>query len=69
MKNKVVHNITVGKSDTRPTTPGHVPGIFQGNHPHGGERSNDEDNARRSTGVNAKHHDVIDPKMPRLSPS
>ena len=75
---RTVSNVVVGKPDTEPDAPSHVRGVFQGNEPHKAQRHKGiEDEtpvyakgtARRSTGINAKHHDVIDPRMPRLSPS
>ncbi|MBX3162681.1 MAG: hypothetical protein KF773_42360 [Deltaproteobacteria bacterium] len=71
-------NVVVGKPDVKPSAPSHVPGVFQGNHPHAGERGKGihevdgayaEGTARRSTGIRPKAHDVIDPRMPRLSPA
>jgi hypothetical protein len=75
---QIVGNIRVGKADVDPEAPSHVRGVFQGNHPHKLERHKGIDNesesraegsARRSTGIRAKHHDVIDPRMPKLSPA
>ena len=75
---KVISNVVVGKPDVRPDLPSHVRGVFEGNHPHPTERdkgirdlspTRGEGTARRSTGLRAKHHDVIDPRMPKLSPS
>jgi len=77
-RTKVVSNVVVGKPDIHPETPSHVRGVFQGNYPHPTERSKGfkdlsptrgEGTARRSTGIRAKQHDVIDPRMPKLSPS
>ncbi|MDB4953690.1 MAG: hypothetical protein JWO36_1259 [Myxococcales bacterium] len=75
---KVISNVRVGRPDAKMTTPSHVPGIFQGNHPHILQRGKGlaheeplraEGDARRSTGVRPSAHDVIDPRMPRLSPA
>jgi len=75
---KVVANVRVGRPDVKPTAPSHVPGVFQGNHPHLLERpkgithettTTAEGTARRSTGIRPKAHDVIDPRMPKLSPA
>ena len=76
-KVKVVANIVVGPPDVDPEAPSHVPGVFQGNHPHALQRHKGihdtgrsaEATARRSTGINPKHHDVIDPRMPKISPA
>ncbi|HEX5059960.1 MAG TPA: hypothetical protein VFV99_11405 [Kofleriaceae bacterium] len=77
-KTKVVSNVVVGKPDVEPSTPSHVRGVFEGNHPHVGQRhkgikevSEDraEGTARRSTGIRPKDHDVIDPRMPKISPA
>ena len=77
-KTKVVSNVVVGEPDVKPSTPSHVRGVFEGNHPHAMQRhkgitevSEDraEGNARRSTGIRPKDHDVIDPRMPKISPA
>lgn len=73
----VIANVTVGKPVVKPTTPGHVPGVFQGNHPHFGQRPKGiqeyggyaEGTARRSTGIRPNEHAPIDPRMPNLSPA
>jgi hypothetical protein len=72
----VIANIRVGPPDVKPTAPSHVAGVFQGNRHHFMQRHKGIEevdgyavgSARRSTGINAKAHDVIDPRMPRLSP-
>ncbi len=75
---KTISNVRVGKPDIDPESPSHVRGVFEGNRPHLTQRPKgieDETEtrargtARRSTGINPKDHDVIDPRMPRLSPS
>ena len=77
-KTKVIANVVVGKPDVDPEAPSHVRGVFQGNHPHLTQRhkgieevdeSRAEGTARRSTGINPKRHDVIDPRMPKISPA
>jgi hypothetical protein len=76
-KTRVVGNITVGDPDVEPSAPSHVRGVFQGNHPHFGHRHKGiedrghrgEGSARRSTGIRPEEHDVIDPRMPKLSPA
>jgi hypothetical protein len=75
---KVVANVVVGEPDVKPSAPSHVPGVFQGNHPHVGQRhkgihqetaEHATGSARRSTGIRPKDHEVIDPRMPKLSPA
>lgn len=75
---KVIANIVVGKPDVEPEAPSHVKGVFQGNRRHPMQRhkgieeetaTRAEGTARRSTGINPKQHDVIDPRMPKLSPA
>jgi hypothetical protein len=67
------YELRTGKGDVEPDKPAHVKGINQGNsrgnyekqqgHNHDGTST-----AERSTGVNPKAHDPIDPSMPNLSP-
>lgn len=75
---KVIANIVVGKPDVDPEAPSHVRGVFQGNQPHLTQRPKGieevsavraKGTARRSTGINPRHKDVIDPRMPKLSPA
>jgi hypothetical protein len=75
---KVIANVRVGTPDVKPTSPSHVRGVFEGNRPHPTQRNKGleketgrrgEANARRSTGIRPEEHDVIDPRMPRLSPA
>jgi hypothetical protein len=66
-------NISVGKAAVKPDTPAHTPGINQGNakgnyEKQAGHLPDGRSTAARSTGVNAKAHDPIDPRMPNLSP-
>lgn len=77
-KPEVIANIRVGKPDVEPSAPSHVRGVFQGNHPHKGQRHKgiDDDggdtarsDARRSTGIRPADHDAIDPRMPKISPA
>jgi hypothetical protein len=76
-KTKVINGIRVGTPDVEPSAPGHVRGVFEGNNPRVGHRhkgideSGDrgEGTARRSTGIRPKDHDVIDPRMPKISPA
>lgn len=77
-KTRLVANVRVGKPDVKPSTPTHVPGVFQGNYPHPTQRHKGieaetaqraEGSARRSTGIRPRQHDTIDPRMPRISPA
>jgi hypothetical protein len=54
--------------------PAHTPGIKQGNAKGNyekmtGHKSDGTSTAARSTGVNPKAHEPIDPSMPNLSPA
>jgi hypothetical protein len=66
-------DLRVGKADVDPDAPAHRAGVGQGNatgnyesmkghHPDG------RSSAERSTGINAKEAEPIDPRMPNLSP-
>ena len=77
-KTKVIANVVVGKPDVKPSAPSHIRGVFQGNHPHFGQRhkgiedereDSAKGSARRSTGIRPEEHDVIDPRMPKISPA
>jgi hypothetical protein len=53
--------------------PAHTPGIQQGNakgsyEKMAGHNPDGTSTAQRSTGINPKSHDPIDPRMPNLSP-
>jgi hypothetical protein len=66
-------NIRLGKQDVRPDLPAHTPGIKQGNAKGNyesmrGHNPDGTSTAARSTGVNPKAHEPIDPSMPNLSP-
>jgi hypothetical protein len=61
------------KPDVAQDAPAHTPGIRQGNEPGSYERQpghlpDGHSNARRSTGIDPKAHEPIDPRMPNLSP-
>jgi len=63
----------VGKPDVSPQTPSHVKGIKQGNskgnyESQAGHKPDGRSTAERSTGINAKAREPIDPSMPNLSP-
>jgi hypothetical protein len=57
-----------------PDLPAHTPGVNQGNARGNNEKQpghlpDGRSTAERSTGVDAKHRDPIDPSMPNLSPA
>lgn len=79
---RLIANIRVGRAEAQQNASSHIPGVKQGNArprgkhaarereagihraPDGGARAT----ARRSTGINPKAHDPIDPRMPNLPP-
>jgi hypothetical protein len=65
-------NIRVGKADAKPDTPTHVRGIRQGNQgPYEKQIGHHEDgtaDARRSTGIHPKRHNVVIDTMPNIPP-
>jgi hypothetical protein len=66
--------IRTGKHDVDTTTLGHTKGVRQGNAKGNYESQSGHDadghrTAESSTGVNAKAHDPIDPRMPNLPPA
>ena len=66
--------ITVGKPDTTIDAPAHTPGTKQGNsrgnyEKQAGHLPDGRSTAVRSTGVDAKGREPIDPSMPNLSPA
>ena len=72
-----IANIRVGKPDVDPTAPSHVRGVYQGNRHHPLQRSRAlahetetyaTGTSRRSTGIRSSDHDVIDPRMPCITP-
>ena len=65
--------IRVGKPDVKPDLPSHTPGINQGNargnyEKQEGHLPDGRSTAKRSTGVNPKFMEPVDPRMPNLSP-
>jgi len=76
-------NIKVGKPDTTHDAPAHTPGVRQGNAPGGtaadpglietGEigagRPSMRSTARKSTSINPKKRNPIDPNSPNLPPN
>jgi hypothetical protein len=62
-----------GKADVKTDAPAHTPGVKQGNakgnyERQAGHNADGTSTARRSTGINAKAREPIDPRMPNLSP-
>jgi len=67
-------NLKIGKPDVSPDAPAHTPGIKAGNDPGNYEKQpghelDGRSTAERSTGINAKACNPIDPSMPNLSPA
>ena len=65
--------IKLGKPQVTPDLPAHTPGINQGNTKGNygkmsGHNPDGTSSAQRSTGINPKAHEPIDPSMPNLSP-
>ena len=65
--------LKVGKPDVKPDTPAHTRGIKEGNEgpyeKQPGHLPDGRSTAARSTGINVKAHEPIDPRMPNLSPA
>jgi hypothetical protein len=66
-------NLRLGKAATKPDAPAHTPGIKQGNSTGNYEKQpghlpDGRSTAERSTGINPKKREPIDPRMPNLSP-
>jgi hypothetical protein len=66
-------NLKVGTPDVTPDAPSHTPGIKQGNskgnyESQAGHLPDGRSTSERSTGINPKAMDPIDPRMPNLSP-
>jgi hypothetical protein len=70
---QIKDNLRVGKPDVKPDTPAHTKGNKEGNkgptEKQRGHLADGRSTAERSTGVNPKAHDPIDPRMPNLSPA
>jgi hypothetical protein len=67
-------NLRIGKPDVQPDAPAHTPGIKAGNSKGNYERQaghmpDGRSSAARSTGINPKMEEPIDPSMPNLSPA
>jgi hypothetical protein len=70
----VTDGIKTGRPDARPDTPAHIRGVHQGNERGNYERQtghlpDGRSTAERSTGINPRAHNPIDPSMPNLSPA
>ena len=66
--------LRVGKPEVDPDAPAHRAGIRQGNSTGSyesmpGHHPDGRSGAQRSTGINAKEAEPIDPRMPNLSPA
>ena len=66
-------NLRTGKPMVEPNKPSHVTGIEEGNAKGNydkmpGHLPDGRSTAARSTGINPKQHEAIDPSMPKLSP-
>jgi hypothetical protein len=75
---RVLGNLRVGKAQVDPAAPAHQRGIRQGNEAPGSVRAHGvhherrlfaTGSAERSTGINPKARNPIDPDMPNLSPA
>lgn len=69
----MTNNLKTGKPDVDPNLPSHVNGIMQGNstgnyEKQTGHHKDGTSTAKRSTGVNSRAQEPIDPRMPNLSP-
>ncbi len=70
------NKIVIGHPDVDPSAPSHITGVHEGNWPVRSRRRRREKGkdtslngtARRSTGIAPPRHDVLDPRMPRLTP-
>ena len=67
-------NLNVGKGDVAPDAAAHKAGIFQGNakgnyEKQAGHHADGRSSAARSTGIDVKGREPIDPRMPNLSPA
>jgi hypothetical protein len=67
-------DLRTGKANVKPHDPRHIRGIKQGNSTgnygkQAGHKPDGRSTARRSTGIDAKGREPIDPRMPNLSPA
>jgi hypothetical protein len=78
---KIVANVSVGRAEGRQSASAHLTGVKSGNAKHDLDKDigitrappdawpdGGRATARRSTGINPKAHDPIDPRMPKLAP-
>jgi hypothetical protein len=66
--------VRTGKRQVKPDATAHQRGVKQGNstgnyESQAGHRPDGRSTAERSTGINAKAENPIDPRMPNLSPA
>ena len=66
-------DIRIGKPDVKPDATAHTPGVYQGNaegnyESQPGHNPDGSSTAARSTGINPKARNPIDPRMPNISP-
>lgn len=74
---RTVANVRVGAAQTTPTAPSHTRGVKSGNARGNfkkdpglvGTEDGARATARRSTGINPKARNPIDPRMPNLPPA
>jgi hypothetical protein len=75
---RLVDNLRVGQPQVDPAAPAHQPGIHQGNKKGNLKRNSGlhptdaltaRGSAERSTGINPRARNPIDPRMPNLSPA
>jgi hypothetical protein len=60
-------DLRVGTPDVKPDASAHTRGVKQGNL--GGKNGATHDGDRRSTGIDPKRHQPIDPRMPKITPA
>lgn len=66
-------HLRIGRPDVKPDAPSHTRGVREGNEPGSYEKMpghlpDGGSNAWRSTGIDPKARNPIDPRMPNLSP-
>ncbi len=66
-------NLKVGKGDVSPDALAHTPGVKAGNsrgnyEKQSGHEPDGRSTSERSTGINPKSRNPIDPRMPNISP-
>jgi hypothetical protein len=67
-------HLRVGKATVKPDATAHKAGVYQGNatgnyEKQSGHHPDGRSSAGRSTGINSKAREPIDPRMPNLSPA